>query len=551
MLRRLIFVAIFVGCILPMGASAVEFSLSDKGTVPPTPTPVPQPDFPNASSIIDDLSVPPVPELAHPNQAPIFSSPLEAVPMEGIPVEGIPVEGIPMEGIPSEGVIQSAPVEELNDQLTVTAVGAPEANWVGDACNDCNGAAGDLNFGFAEPTSQQRLGGLLGSRGGLLGSGGRRGSFFDGFCMDLWVASGFTWNPEDPPSGLNTPLTFNDQANDYQLNQIYLAFGRRVAQSGSLFDLGGRFDLLYGSDYFFTQAVGLETRANGDNRWNSSNGPRDGGNAAIEGLALPQAYLEAYLPIFGGVNVKAGHFYTTLGYESVMSPENFFYSHSYTEQYGQPFTHTGVIATKQFTPGFSGHGGYTRGWDTWEDPNGKPGYLFGFSYEPNSIASLSATAHLGREDALGLNQRQVISIVYTRQVSNRLRYVFQHNFGQESNAEFDENFQPDEAKWYSANNYFFYDVSNRLTAGFRFEWFRDQDNARVLAIPQESLVEGGNYYQVSFGLNWAATSRLRFRPELRFDWSDVDPSAIAGSGAFNDFTDRNMTTASMDFIYKF
>lgn len=528
MLRRLIFAAISVGCILPMSTSAVEFSLSDKKNVAPAPTPTPQPDFPNASSIIDDLSVPPVPELTQPHHAPIFQSPMDGEVMEGAPIDGIHVEGTPYDG--------------GQDELTVTTVGAPETQWIDDACHDCSDAAPDYGgYEYADVSGGGQSCGTLGRKGGLL----------SGFCMDLWISSGFTWNPEDPPSGLNTPLTFNDQANDYQLNQIYLAFGKRVAESGSLFDLGGRFDLLYGSDYFFTQSVGLETKANGDNRWNSSNGPRNGNTASILGLALPQAYVEAYLPVLGGVNVKAGHFYTTIGYESVMAPENFFYSHAYTMQYGEPFTHTGVLASLQLTPGLTAHGGYTRGWDTYEDPNGKPGYLFGFSYEPNDIASLAATAHIGREDAAGNNQRQIISIVYTRQITNKLRYVFQHDFGLEANAEFDENFQRDEAKWYGANNYLFYDVTDRLTAGLRFEWFRDQDNARVLAIPQESLVEGGNYYQATVGFNWAATSRLRFRPELRFDWSDVVAAGIAGNGVFNDFTDKNMVTASMDFIYKF
>ncbi len=43
--------------------------------------------------------------------------------------------------------------------------------------------------------------------------------------------------------------------------------------------------------------------------------------------------------------LKVGHFYTIIGYEVVTAPDNFFYTHAYTMQYGEPFTHTGVLAT--------------------------------------------------------------------------------------------------------------------------------------------------------------------------------------------------------------
>ena len=41
--------------------------------------------------------------------------------------------------------------------------------------------------------------------------------------------------------------------------------------------------------------------------------------------------------------IKLGHFYTPIGYEVVPANGNFFYTHAYTMQYGEPFTHTGVL----------------------------------------------------------------------------------------------------------------------------------------------------------------------------------------------------------------
>lgn len=60
-----------------------------------------------------------------------------------------------------------------------------------------------------------------------------------------------------------------------------------------------------------------------------------------------------------------GHFYTIIGNEVVTAPDNFFYSHAYTMQYGEPFTHTGGLAS------WSGekvtvHGGVVNGWDKFD-----------------------------------------------------------------------------------------------------------------------------------------------------------------------------------------
>ena len=53
---------------------------------------------------------------------------------------------------------------------------------------------------------------------------------------------------------------------------------------------------------------------------------------------MPQAYAEVFCPWGNGLSVKLGHFYSIFGYETVTAPDNFFYSHSYVFQYGEPNT---------------------------------------------------------------------------------------------------------------------------------------------------------------------------------------------------------------------
>ena len=98
---------------------------------------------------------------------------------------------------------------------------------------------------------------------------------------------------------------------------------------------------MFGTDAIFTQAYGVpsfdvNTALNPLNRSNWDLRPAQQlMTTAFTTIALPQAYLEAYVPVGNGLNLKVGHFYTPIGYETVPAPDNFFYTHAYTMQYGR------------------------------------------------------------------------------------------------------------------------------------------------------------------------------------------------------------------------
>ncbi len=377
------------------------------------------------------------------------------------------------------------------------------------------------------------------------------GDGLGGINVYSWLDQGFTWNPDSPKDRFNGPVTFNDRSNEYQLNQLYLVMERAVCADGCQWDVGGRVDLLYGTDYFFVESTGLETRDDNSPRWNSSDGPRADG-AALYGLAMPQLYAEVYAPWGGGLSVKMGHFYTILGYESPMAVENFFYSHSYLKQYAEPFTHTGLLARYDFSPCFHLFGGFTRGWNTWEDNNDKLGFLGGLSWDsPDGCTSVAFTLHTGNEDESGENDRSAYSLLLSHKLSRCVTYVFQHDLGVEANAELDNELNNDDAVWYGIANYIFYKLSPTTDFGFRVEWFRDQDNARVLGVPVRAVVDGGNYVELTVGFNWHPSPLVRFRPELRWDRSDVTAPTLDVEGMFDDFQDKDQITAAVDMILTF
>ncbi|MCL2117106.1 MAG: porin [Planctomycetaceae bacterium] len=371
-----------------------------------------------------------------------------------------------------------------------------------------------------------------------------------------WLDQGFTYNTDKPRSRTNGPLKFNDRSNEYQLNQIYLSMGRSVANSGCSWDVGGRVDLLYGSDYLWTSAIGLETHttyASGlssedpsalPSQWNSNDGPRAGGTASRFGLAMPQLYAEMYIPVHCGLNIKAGHFYSIMGYESVMSPQNFFYSHSYTMMYGQPMTHTGILFSQRLTHRLTGIFGVTRGWDTWEDPNGKLSYLAGFRWNSwDRRTEFSWVAASGNETVTdkfggtGNSTKDAIrshySMVLSHQLTPRLKLVAQHDLGYEKYAAYESiDYIPQfvNGHWYSVSGYAFYQLTEKLTFGIRGEWFRDVNSGRIYRDypirtvdnrTTTQLTDGSDYSQVTVGLNWKPYNCLVIRPEARWDWSGV------------------------------
>ena len=94
---------------------------------------------------------------------------------------------------------------------------------------------------------------------------------------------------------------------------------------GCGWDIGGRIDLSYGTDWRYGDCYGLE---------NHIDAKHD-----LYGLVIPQFYLEV---AYNDLTVKMGHYAACMGYEIVPAPGNFFYSHSYALGYSEPILATGV-----------------------------------------------------------------------------------------------------------------------------------------------------------------------------------------------------------------
>jgi hypothetical protein len=309
-----------------------------------------------------------------------------------------------------------------------------------------------------------------------------------------WTQMGYHDNNQPLSQAYNDLLSFNDVPDHLHLQQQWFYFGKKVDGSCG-FDLGGRVDVVYGTDAQKTQAFG-----------NPNAGVRGFGtyDASLDhgeyGWAIPQLYAEA---AYGDWSVKVGHFFTIIGYEVIPSTGNFFYSHSYTMFNSEPFTHTGVLATYSGYENLTLVGGWTLGWDTGFDQlNQGNSFLGGFTWkiaDDISLAYANTYGNFGwRDGGNDGNPSYSHSIVLSVQMTCRLLYVLQSDMIDTDNpgiSEFDT---------IGANNYLIYKYSDTLGIGGRFEWWK---------------ADGVSFYEATGGVNINLLSNLVMRPEFRHDWA--------------------------------
>lgn len=290
---------------------------------------------------------------------------------------------------------------------------------------------------------------------------------------------------------------FNDRPDKYALHQGWL-YAEKVPDGCSSY-FGFRADLMYGIDANDTQAFG-----NPLGSWDFANGFDYG----AYGWAIPQAYIEVAI---GNWSVKTGHFFTLMGYEVVAAPGNFFYSHAMTMYNSEPFTHTGVLATRRVGDKLELHAGWTLGWDTGFDVlNDGDSWLGGLSYAVGDNASLTYIAMAGNFGARG-DDGYAHSVILNFTLTDRLDWVVQSDLLRVDSTAEDN---------VGVNQYFLYTINDCLKLGSRVEWWKaDGISGYAPHGANVPLNESLSYYAATFGANIRPHPNWVFRPEVRVDWS--------------------------------
>jgi len=316
----------------------------------------------------------------------------------------------------------------------------------------------------------------------------------------------------------NYPVTFNDRADFWQMNQNFLRVDRSIDTSKKEFQLGGRTEwILPGTDARFTPARNLFDDQTGDYR-----------------IDLYQAYIDAFMPNLGpqGTTVRLGKFSSHCGYELVQGPETPFLSRSYLFQY-DPFTHTGVWAITPLNDTWTMSHGVALGSDNFIGAPARPTYLGQLKWAPpegktnvllNAVVT-DPTFDVGENFAFYNYYNMVVTRTVTEKFSTAFDAGFAHMDGVPGVS--------GAATWYGAAMYGFYKLSDKVTLQGRQELFEDNDGVRTGF--------SGLYSGTTLGFVYTPVRSLLLRPSVRYD-HNFDSNPWEGN--------RNLFTACMDVIVR-
>ncbi len=391
----------------------------------------------------------------------------------------------------------------------------------------------------------------------------------NGWKLGGSTVQSYTINFDHPADHYNGPVTWTDRSDEYQLNQQWLYLERATDTTTKDWDIGGRVDVLYGTSARLTTEAGLEDNIN-----------RQSNNY---GLAIPAFYVET---AYKKLKVKWGHFISPVGYFTVDTTQNFFNTIPYTYQYGEPFTHTGALATYTVNDNLVIGSGVIRGWDNFDGSgygSRQLGWMGTATYTWKDKSSLAWVA-LWSQEQNGFSQnpanpnadpqhsgRYFQTLVYTRPITDKINYVAQSDFGTQSDANTASSrlagTNGGTARWYGLNQYLFYTYNEKWTWGANFEWFRDEEGYRVGGflpnLPNTSASTNtsglnpnrsgyiGNFYQVTLGPKWQINKNMFLRPNFRVDWFGGQATNTNADGSpaqpYNDGNKRSQEIIATDF----
>ena len=202
----------------------------------------------------------------------------------------------------------------------------------------------------------------------------------------------------------------------------------------------------------------------------------------------------------------------------------------------EPFTHTGTQTTYKVNDKLTVNGGYVLGMDTGFERNlGGGAFLGGATYAMDDKTTLiyqMISGNLGWRGNGNIN-----SVVLSHKWAEKFSTVHQFDvLGTDlAGADFAAPGGGIPAgDSVSLINYGFYDITSKLKAGYRNEWYK---------------ADGTSYYTNTIGVNVKPTANLTIRPEIRYMNSPGNAGNYVGPG-FNGQL-FNQTVYGVDAILTF
>lgn len=315
----------------------------------------------------------------------------------------------------------------------------------------------------------------------------RAGRWIDSISLNVFVSSGYSYNPNDPDSGKNYYHVFDIDENTFKIDVLELSLQKDAALPGSS---GFRMDLTTGS------SVPKVTRSAG---------------LSIGDLDFHQMYLSYVVPAGNGLKLDLGKFVTAMGYEVIEGYDGFNdnYTRSFLFGYAIPFTHTGIRGSYKFSERLSAMFMLVNGWDNAIDNNMSKSICEQISFAPADKMGIALTHMIGPEKAQDdVDYRNSFDIVASDTVSSGLSVGFNGDYSTEMHSA-DGNGM---GLWWGVAGYLQLQFSVNTSLAVRCEQFADVDGIRTGLIQK--------LQEVTLTPSFRLTPQVILRGDVRIDQSD-------------------------------
>ena len=371
--------------------------------------------------------------------------------------------------------------------------------------------------------------------------------------MSVLIDAGANIAPAQPVGSSIWGQQLTDRASQLMLDQAVVTLEKPLVTTGDEYTFGFRAQTLYGTDARYSHVMGQF----------------DLGNPHRNQFMIVDMNVSTHMPIWfdGGVDLKVGQYVTPIGVETSIangSSTNYFYTHSYMFNFGEPVMQTGAVATLHVLSNLDFYVGLDQGVDAWFGPDG----------DNNSALAAYGGINLTLLDG-DLN---ILGLTHSGPETGRNNHDFQYNndlsitykLSAENTVITELGLIRDDyasANGFGIDEYFVHTVSDGLTLISRAEFWRDDRGYFVYECPtnqdfalfqrwQKNTVimmfpHGVDYAGLTLGANIKLAEYLGFggqtiaRPEIRYD------RTLNDMHVYSDFKDVQQVTFGLDFLVPF
>ena len=329
--------------------------------------------------------------------------------------------------------------------------------------------------------------------------------------MSIYLQGGYTFNFENPDSGINRQRIFDQKDNSFLLDLAQIQFAKDPAVGG----LGYKLKLSYGETAKYIHSAGL-------------------GNPNDE-FDLTEAYVNYVVPMGSGLKLQFGKFVTYHSAEVIEAKDNFNYSRSFLFNYAVPFTHTGIMGGYKFSDAITANLYVVNGWDVATDNNKGKTFGVGLALTPIDALQFNFNFMYGPEQANNTsNNRFLFDWIGAFKVAKRLTLMANVDYGNEGKDPLNSG---RDSEWYGVAGYVKYEFTDLFTASIRAEYFNDKDGVRT-GIAQELK-------EITLTADFKIAKNLLVRPEYRHDWSNKN----GFDSEHNTLDKKNQDTIALGVMY--